>query len=81
MFRSVYQPLREGEEAHPEGKEQWKPTQHVFGNPLFTVRMDAKPYIAIQYRLEITSQSMHHPRVWDMERQLGRANVVAVRER
>ena len=43
--------------------------------------MDAQPHVAIQYRLEIASQSVHHPRMWDMERQLGGANVVAVRER
>lgn len=45
------------------------------------MRMNAQPYIVIQYRLKITSESVHHPCVRDVEQQLGRANIVAVRER
>ena len=64
-----------------EREEEREPAEHVLRNQGHALRVYADADIPIQHGFEVTPKSVQDARVGDVERELRRPDVMAVRQR
>jgi hypothetical protein len=63
---------------HLEREVYGEPTNHIFRNVIFSLRVNAEPDASVQNCLEITRETVQNPCVGDMEVQVGEPGIMAM---